>query len=177
MPQTTSLDTWIKPAFGNWYEWDLHPLQALGTQSSDHPMLELVPLVISEPYWTSAPLDTCCHHGHLAWDWCPPLHLRCPQWPGLCTQPCPAHFYHASSPCPCETCVLASLYWLFGRPNKPGVVEKHRHVWVTPFGDAPLLRTEGHIKSTDTQLLDCRENKLPLWKKYLREKTQRNLTL
>lgn len=70
MPKSIGLDTWIKTPFGNWYEWDLHPLQALGTQSSDHPILELG----CATGHFRALLDFCST-GHMLPPWPPGLRL------------------------------------------------------------------------------------------------------
>lgn len=94
----------------------------LGALWDSHSTQQVSPL--RPPGWRPLP-----HHLWICQ--CPRLHTTC----SLC-------FYHGSLRSLCVTCVC--LYWLSEgvSPNKPGIVDRHKCVWVTPFRNAPL---SGHL--------------------------------
>lgn len=68
---------------------------------------------------------------------------------------CSAGFYRISSPSSLGVTCVGEVF-----PNKPIMVEGHRYVWVTPFGDAPLLRIAakmGERKTDRIMAVQCRE--------------------
>lgn len=119
-PQTTSLNTQIRAPSRHGYKWDLCPLQAIRTQSSNHLTLELgcitgqtrspAGLLLQQIRAATAAIwletDTC-------------LYLQMPPVTGTL---CWALALLTS------TCVL--LYWLTGEvsSNKLGIVERHKCV-------------------------------------------------
>ena len=117
-----------------------HPWWSIRTQSSEHPASSLVvpwvtlaalldfystrhmlPLQLpgERPTPTCIPADTTSDQDFVLDAW-----LAC--------------FCHVSSFPLCVTCMW--IYWLIGEvsSNKPGIVKRYKHVWVTPFGDTPL---------------------------------------
>lgn len=112
-----------------------------------------------EPCQISTPPVTYHHCSCLAWH----PHLALHPQTSLVTKialrdPCSSSFYHISALCVCNLCVtlLASRKV---SPNKPGIMERHKGVWVTPFRDTPLIMTIWFIFRSLTPY-----SELGLWK-------------
>ena len=143
MSQITSLDPLIRTPSGHQHEWDTPS----GRKNS-----ELWPP--NARHW----LLCGVMHGALL-DFHFPSSDMCRHWPE--TDACLSTCGHCQLPgrhtscsfcsllwsqlplCVCVTCMW--LYWLIGEVScdKPGTVERHKHVWVTPFAYTPLLTTRG----------------------------------
>ena len=75
------------------------------------------------------------------WDRCSPLHLQRPLVTGTSCWRLAWITSTVCAPFLCVTCIR--LFWLIGEisPNKPGIVERHKCVWVTVCKDAFLFMT------------------------------------
>ena len=137
MPKTTSLDIWIRIPSGHLYAWDLHSWWAIRSQSSDHPTLEPGGHIQSP---AGLPLHRMCATPGAAWLGTDARLSTCRhrQWLGLCA----GRSLCSLLSCKLPLCVTLLAYW-GGLPNKPGIVERYKRLWVTPFRDAPLFTNRG----------------------------------